>query len=355
MLRCYQVAEFGKPLAATDKPLPAPKGREVLVKVEQCGVCHSDIHIWDGYFDLGNGKRIPAANNGSLLPLTLGHEIVGTIAATGPDAHSVRPGQRKLIFPWIGCGVCPPCRDGVEHLCAGAQKAIGIFADGGYASHVLVPDEHYLLDIGDLDPALASTYACSGLTAYSALKKIGRLAEHHGLLIVGAGGVGLNAVAMAKAVTGVAPVVADIDPAKRTAALELGARDTVDPQADGALKALLKSTGGMVAAVDFAGSGASFEFAYGSLRKGGHLVCVGLLGGAATISLGLHVMKGLRISGSYVGSLTELQELLALAQRTTLPALPIATRPLDQATAALAALKAGEVIGRIVLQPSSEE
>lgn len=350
MLRSYQVAEFGKPLTRTDRPLPEPKGREVLVKVEHCGVCHSDIHIWDGYFDLGNGRKAVAANNGALLPLTPGHEIVGTVAAAGPEAQEARPGQRRLVFPWIGCGTCPPCRDGAEHLCAGAQQAIGVFRDGGYATHVLVPDERYLVDYDRLDPVLASTYACSGLTAYSALKKIGRLPDHHALLIVGAGGVGLNGVALAKAVTGQAPIVADLDPAKREAAVRMGAKEAIDPRAEGALKTLLKATGGVMAAVDFAGSGASFEFAYGSLRKSGHLVSVGLLGGVATLSLGIHVMKGLRVSGSYVGSLAELRELLALAQQTSLPALPITTKPLEQATEALAALKAGDVVGRIVLE-----
>jgi alcohol dehydrogenase, propanol-preferring len=351
MLRCYQVAEFGKPLVMTEKPLPQPTGRQVLVKVERCGVCHSDLHIWDGYFDLGGGKRVVAAANGTLLPLTPGHEITGTIVATGPDVSHMKAGQRKLVFPWIGCGTCPPCRDDNEHLCAGAQqKAIGIFTDGGYASHVLVPDEQYLLDIGNLDPALAATYACSGLTAYSALKKIGPLKPDHSLLIVGAGGVGLNAVALAKAMTGVAPIVADLDPAKRKAALQMGAKEAIDPREDGAAKTLFKSTGGVMAAIDFAGAGPSFDFAYGSLRKGGHLVTVGLLGGVATFSIGLHVMKGVRVSGSYVGSLAELRDLLDLAQKTALPALPITAAPLDQATASLEKLKAGAVVGRIVLE-----
>lgn len=350
MLRCYQVAEFGKPLAYAEKPLPEPTGRQVLVRVERCGVCHSDLHIWEGFFDLGNGKRVVAANNGTLLPLTPGHEIVGTVEAVGPEVTGLLTGQRKMVFPWIGCGTCPPCRDGNEHICAGAQKAIGIFSDGGYASHVLVPDANYLLDIGSLDPALAATYACSGLTAYSALKKIGRLSEGHDLLIVGAGGVGLNAVALAKAMTGAAPIVADLDPMKREAALALGAKEVIDPRADGALKTLLKATGGVMASVDFAGATSSFDFAYGALRKGGHMVVVGLLGGTATISIGLHVMKGARISGSYVGSLPELREMLALAQTTALPALPITDAPLDKAYEALEKLKAGDVIGRIVLQ-----
>src|SRR3546814_6385679 len=105
--------------------------REVLVKVERCGVCHSDLHIWEGYFDLGGGKRVVAANNGALLPLTMGHEIVGTVAAIGPEATSAKPGQRRLVFPWIGCGACPPCREGAEHPCAGVQEAVGIFTHGG--------------------------------------------------------------------------------------------------------------------------------------------------------------------------------------------------------------------------------
>ena len=214
---------------------------------------------------------------------------------------------------------------------------------------MLVPDESYLLDFGSLDPALAATYACSGLTAYSALKKIGPLKPEHSLLIVGAGGVGLNAVALARAMTGVAPIVADLDPAKREIALKLGAKEAIDPRADGALKALLKATGGVMGAIDFAGSASSFEFAYGALRKAGHLVTVGLLGGTATLPIGLHVMKGVRVSGSYVGSLIELKELLALAQTAPPPALPITAAPLEQAYGSLLKLKAGEVVGRIVL------
>ncbi len=349
VLRSYRVAEFAKPLVLSEEPLPQPQGGEVLLKMERCGVCHSDLHIWDGYWDLGGGKKIVAANNGALLPLTMGHEIVGTVVAMGPEAKNVEIGQRRLVFPWIGCGVCPVCRDGAEHLCAGKSPAIGIFTHGGYASHVIVPRTDCLLDFGSLPAELASTYACSGLTAYSALKKVGKLHEGQSLLIVGAGGVGLNGIAMAKAVTGVAPIVADIDPVKRDAALKLGAADAIDPRAEGAGKALVKATGGVAAAVDFAGSPQSFEFAYGALRKTGHLVSVGLLGGQVTLSLPLLVMKGVQISGSYVGSLPELRELLSLAQAQHLPALPIETRPLDAVNSALSDLKAGKVVGRIVL------
>src|SRR3990172_4373665 len=175
MLTAYQVAAFGQPLVAVQKPVPAPAGGEVVLAVEACGVCHSDLHIWEGYFDLGNDKKIVAANNGKCLPLTLGHEIVGRVVALGPEARGVAVGDRRLVYPWIGCGACAPCRAGEEHICQGAAPAIGIFVDGGFATHVRVPDARYLMDIHDLPADVACTFACSGLTAFGALKKIGRL------------------------------------------------------------------------------------------------------------------------------------------------------------------------------------
>jgi len=351
MLRAYQIAAFGEPLALVEKPLPQPTGRQVLVKIEACGVCHSDLHIWDGGWDLGGGKKLAAALGGKALPLTPGHEIVGAVAALGSDAGGVRLGDRRLVFPWIGCGQCAPCQAGQEHICQGAAPAIGIFVDGGYATHVMVPDARYLIDIVDLPPASAAILACAGVTAYSALKKIGRLAPTAPLLIVGAGGVGLTAIHLATAVTGVAPIVADIDPAKREAAMAAGAASVVDPAAANAGKALAKETGGMAGAIDFAGAPASFEFAYGSLRKGGHLVVVGLLGGSVNISLPLMIMRAVKVSGSYVGSLEELTELVALVRREAVPPIPVATRPLEEASQSLADLKAGKVVGRLVLVP----
>ena len=349
-LRAYRLAQFGQELVAADLPLPQPTGRQVLLRVEACGVCHSDLHIWDGYWDLGNGRKLPAALGGKILPLTMGHEVVGTVEACGSDAR-LPAGARRLVYPWIGCHACAVCAAGQEHLCQGKSQALGIFVDGGYATHILVPDERYLLGIGDLPPAAAATLACAGLTAYSALKKAGHLAADAPLLIMGAGGVGLTAIALAEAVTGMKPIVAEIDASRRAAALAAGAAQVIDPAEADAGKALLRASGGMAVAIDFVGASASFEFAYASLRKGGHLVLVGLLGGAVSLSLPLHVMRAVSVAGSYVGSLDELRELVELVQRLHPAPLPTTKRPLAEASAALADLKGGRVVGRQILVP----
>jgi len=348
-MRSYQIADYAAPLALAEGAAPTPTGTEVLVRIHACGVCHSDVHLWEGYFDLGGGRRIVSPPPDA-LPLTPGHEIVGEVAAVGPEATGLAPGARRLVFPWIGCGDCPLCRSGDEHLC-NRPRALGVNRDGGYADHVLVPHPRYLLDFDGIDAALAATCACSGLTAYSALKKVGRLADGQSLLIIGAGGVGLAGVRLAKAVTGAAPIVADIDPGRRAAALDAGAADAIDSAEKGAVKALVGRTGGVAAAIDFVGAESSAAFGDRALAKGGKLIVVGLFGGELRLSLPLLPMRAVTVCGSYVGSLAELAELLDLVRETALPPMPLAERPLAEATAALADLRAGRITGRVVLKP----
>ena len=349
----YQVHDFGKPLAQVIRETPVPQGSEVLLKVSSCGVCHSDVHLHDGYFDLGGGKRVDLSR--AILPArTLGHEIAGVVVALGPDvgeAQGLSVGDRRVVFPWIGCGECSLCAAGQEHLC-GAAQAIGVNRDGGFADHVLVPHPRVLLDFAPLAPEHAGTLACSGLTAYSALKKVGMLGALDPLLIIGAGGVGLAGIHLALEVSGVAPIVVELDKSKWDLARAAGAADVIDPSADGALKALLKATGGGVAvAVDFVGAASTFDFGLGALRKGGRLVSVGLFGGATTIMPAMLSLKAISITGSYVGSLQEMQELLTMARAGRLPAIPLTQQPLSQATQALDALREGRVRGRTILIP----
>ena len=264
----------------------------------------------------------------------------------------VKVGDKRVVYPWLGCGKCSTCIAGRQHLCAWPQ-AIGVHRDGGFADHVLVPSADVLLDYGNLPEAQACTYACAGVTAYSALKKAGPLLASDTLLIIGAGGVGLSAIRLAKHLHPDATlVVAEVDPSKWDLAKQAGAADVVDPRADGAVRALVKRTrGGVATAIDFVGAGASFAFGYGALRKGGKLVCVGLMGGATTITPLMVALKAVTVQGSYVGSLDELRELFTLANESPLPALPVTERPLAQVDASLDELRAGRARGRIVLVP----
>jgi alcohol dehydrogenase/propanol-preferring alcohol dehydrogenase len=345
----YQVETFGTPLAQKLREIPQPQGREVVLRIGSCGVCHSDVHLHDGYFDLGGGNKLDMSRTVQ-APRTLGHEIAGTVVAVGPDAQGVAVGDRRVAFPWIGCGTCSLCAQGLEHLCNRPQ-ALGIHRDGGFSTHVVVPDAKYLVDYGTLAEEQACTYACSGLTAYSALKKVGTVSPQDPLLIIGAGGVGLSGIRLARQMFGIAPIVVELDKGKWDIAREAGAGELIDPTAEGALKSLIKSTGGGVAAaVDFVAAAATFNFGYGALRKAGKLVCVGLFGGATPIVPAMVSMKAVSIEGSYVGSLQEMQELMAIARTGVLPDLPLTSQPLATATQALEDLRAGRIRGRTILK-----
>ncbi|MDP1931225.1 MAG: alcohol dehydrogenase [Gammaproteobacteria bacterium] len=341
----YETAAPGAPLVMKESRTPEPQGSEILMKMLACGVCHSDIHLHDGVFNLGNDKHLAVGRPG----LVLGHEIFGEIIAIGPDATNVRVGDRRVVYPWIGCGQCASCRRGEEHLCT-PGRGLGTMVQGGFADHVLVPHSRYLFDKGDVPDALASTYACSGLTAYSALKKLSDRVAGDEVLIIGAGGVGMMAVQIALSM-GIDPLVADIDPLKLAAAKALGVSRVFDSADRNQAKEIKKlSDGGVYAALDFVGAEASTGFGLSCLRKGGRLVIVGLYGGALNIPLPFIPMNARIIQGSYVGSLQEMAELMALVRAGKIAPIRIEERPLAQVTQALADLKAGKIQGRIVLR-----
>jgi D-arabinose 1-dehydrogenase-like Zn-dependent alcohol dehydrogenase len=350
-MRAMQIIEWGKPLESRDLPTPEPAGEQVLVRVESAGVCHSDVHIWDGYFDLGGGNKVTLEQRGVKLPFTMGHEIAGEVVALGPDAKGVEIGKRYAVYPWIGCGACAVCKRGDELLCL-TPRTLGTRTSGGYGSHVVVPHARYLVDYGTVPQGLAATYTCSGITAFSALKKLRDhvdVGDH--FLIIGAGGVGGQAVHIAPAYLGGKMLVADIDGQKRAHAGEIGAVGTVDNSAPDALQQVLQQSGGGVAgAIDFVGSPKTMEFGINALRKGGKLVMVGLYGGAASVSTVLFPFKMMSIEGSYVGTLQDLKELLELGKAGKIAPIPIETRSAERATESLADLKSGgKVRGRVVM------
>jgi D-arabinose 1-dehydrogenase-like Zn-dependent alcohol dehydrogenase len=340
---------YATPLCETVVETPVPRGTEVLVRISRCGVCHSDVHLQDGYFGLGGDKKLDVTALRT-LPFTLGHEIAGTVEQAGPDAQ-VAIGRSFAVFPWIGCGECAACKAEEENLCA-APRHLGIQVDGGFASHVLVPHPRYLIDHGSMSAGLAGAYMCSGITAFSALKRLTERAQRGPILLVGLGGVGMMGLALALAMFPHPPIVADIDARKREAALAAGAAAAYDPADPNARKALLRATGGVAGAVDFVGSDGSLAFAVGAIARGGRVVITGLLGGSFATPIAMFPLRAMSIEGTFTGTLAEAEEMMALARAGKVTPVPIIERPLNAAQASLDDLRNGRgVVGRVVLTP----
>lgn len=347
-MKRQKMVEYGAPLCEVVEPDPTPQGTEVVVRITRCGVCHSDIHIHEGFFDMGGGNRADIRANRK-LPFTLGHEIVGRVVAVGPDAAGVTVGQARVVYPWIGCGTCPTCARGLEHLCP-RNRHLGVNVEGGFGDTVTVPHPRYLLDYAGIDENRAGPLACSGLTAYSALNKIPAAGADDPLLIIGAGGVGLMAIQIAKALYPHAPlIVAEIDPVKAEAAKAAGAAEVIDPRDKESLPRLQKAYGGVHAAFDFVGAETTVQLAARGLRRGGTAIVVGLFGGAFTLPIPLFPWNGIAVVGSYVGSLAELTALLELVRTGKVAPIPVTLRPMAEASDALHDLQAGKVVGRVVL------
>ncbi len=346
----YEVIAWGHALEQRQRPTPLPKGTEVVVRLKYCGVCHSDVHIRDGYFDLGGGKRLAMSARGMEPPVTLGHEPYGTVIAAGPAASDAPVGADRLVFPWIGCGACARCREGLDHYCP-APQMIGIQRPGGYADHLVVPHPRYLLDVSGIDPVWAATLPCSGLSSYSAVMKLTPMPRDEWVAVLGVGGLGLSAIGMLRALGHERILAVDIDAAKLDAASAAGAALTLHGRDPDVGQRLQQWTGGMLyGAVDFVGSSDTAKLALSGLRKGGRLILVGLFGGEIQLSIAGSILRATTVQGSHLGSVDELKAVVALARQGKIKPIPIQTRPLAQVSQTLDELKAGSVVGRVVAQ-----
>jgi D-arabinose 1-dehydrogenase-like Zn-dependent alcohol dehydrogenase len=346
----YDVVEWGKPLQKAERVTPKPRGSEVLLRLKYCGVCHSDVHIRDGYFDLGGGKRLLMSERGIKLPATLGHEPYGTVIAAGPEGGDAPIGEDRLVYPWTGCGSCARCRDGLDNFCM-SPRCVGLQRPGGYADHLVVPHPRYLIDAGGIDPLWAATLSCSGLSAYSAVSKLNPIPPEEWVAVVGAGGLGLSVISMLRAMGHQRIVAVDVDVTKLGVAITAGAVLTVNSREANAAEKIKEITGGTIyGAVDLVGTAETAGLALGTLRKGGRLILVGLYGGEIPLSLVATIQRALTIQGSHLGSVAELQQVVALARQKKIQPIPIQKRPLSQVSHTLDQLKAGEIVGRVVVE-----
>jgi D-arabinose 1-dehydrogenase-like Zn-dependent alcohol dehydrogenase len=319
---------------------PEPGHGEVRIRVGGAGACHSDLHL---LYDF-EGGLLPWGP-----PFTLGHEPFGVVEAFGPAVSRIdknlKKGQKKLVYPWIGCGKCEVCKAGQDNYCVSGSRYLGVNRAGAYSTHVLVPHPRYLIDAAGIDESFAATLACSAITAYSAIAKLPKLGPKDRVAVLGCGGLGLIGIAILRA-QGVKNIVGcDIDDSKLAAAAKAGAKQTVNMRSPEAARTLQ----GIAAAIDFVGSPATATPGIAALRKGGRYVICGLFGGEITHPLPPIAQRAIGIVGSYVGNLQELREVVALARKRKLKPIPVETRPASAANAALEDLKAGRVLGRIVL------
>ncbi|HSD04214.1 MAG TPA: alcohol dehydrogenase [Nitrosopumilaceae archaeon] len=350
-MKAAQIVTPKEPLQLNDLQVPKPKDAEVLVKVKAVGVCHSDLHLWEGGYDAGAGSFLKATDRGVKFPVTPGHEVVGTVTEIGSSVQGTKVGDEVLVYPWIGCGVCPACKVGNENLCD-APRSLGVFQNGGYAEYVLVPSFKYLIKISGIDLEGAASLACSGLTAFTAVKKA-NVGPGEFLVIVGAGGLGLMGIQIAKAITKATILCVDLDDNKLAAAKKMGADHTINSKDPDTAQKIISvcNNKGPECVIDFVNAPPTVKMDLAVLRKRGNLVLVGLFGGSAELVLPTIPLKAITIQGAYTGNYKNLVELVELAKRGVIN--PIVSRrySLDDANTALEELKKGKIIGRAVINP----
>ena len=349
-MKSAQIIEPNKPLEINETELPKPNGTQVIIKVKSTGVCHSDLHLWEGGYDTGDGF-MKVTDRGVKFPVTPGHEVVGNIEDVGDSVEGVNIGDLVLVYPWIGCGECPTCKKGDTNLCE-SPRSLGVFQDGGYAEYVLVPDAKFLAKIDNLDPDAAASLACSGLTAFTAVKKALTNSPEN-ILIVGAGGLGLMGVQIANALTKANIICADLDDEKLESAKKLGATHIINTKESDAVKKIMSicNEKGVDSIIDFVNAPPTVKMDLSLIRKRGNIILVGLFGGSVELSLVSIPLKAITIQGAYTGNYNDMLELIKLAQRGVINPIVSKHYKLDDANTALDDLKNRKIIGRAVINP----
>jgi len=350
-MKSARIHSPNEPLVMYESENPKPEGTEVLLKTKSEGICHSDLHLWEGGYDLGDGQFLKVTDRGVKYPVTPGHEIVGTVQEIGKNVSNVTVGEDVLVFPWMGCGECPACKAKNENLCD-APKSMGLFQNGGYADHVLVPDSKYLAKLDGVDPDAATSLACSGLTAYTAIKKANQNSPEF-IVIVGAGGLGLMGVQIASEITNAKIICIDLDNAKLETAKEMGAHFTINSKDPETVQKILSicNDKGVDSVVDFVNAPTTVKTGLAVLRKRGNLVLVGLFGGSVDLPLVTVPLKSIVIQGAYTGNYDDMVELLSLARKGIINPVISKRYSLDEANDALKDLRARKIIGRAVINP----
>lgn len=329
--------EFKTPLTLESVPRPVPNANDLLIQVEACGVCHSDLHLADG-----DWPQLAAI---AKKPLILGHEIAGRVIEKGAQVSEFQIGDRVGV-PWIHwtCGECEFCREGNENLCV-KQKITGVTVDGGFAEFVKAPASHAVKIPDGLSSVDAAPLFCAGLTVYRALKRC-RISRGQRLAIFGIGGLGHLAVQISKQL-GAEITAIDVSNDKLALAKSVGATNGLNAASTNVIKEL-RSRGGVHVALVTSAAKAAYETAFSCLRPSGTLLVVGLPSENISFPPILLAAGEVRIHATAVGTREELREVLAMADEGKIRC-HVNTRPLASANEVLDLLRYGQVSGRIVL------
>ncbi len=342
-MKAARLHAYGNPLVLEDVPTPEPGVGEVLVRVDGAGFCHSDIHVIDG--DI---RVLPR------MPLTLGHENAGHVAAVGANVRTVREGDKVAVYGGWGCGRCDYCVTGHEQLCQTPEWAGLSMHDGGYAEYLLVPHERYLIRLERLQPREAAPLTDAALTPYRAIRKAAPFLEpDHYALVIGLGGLGQYGVKLLQVLSGCPIIVADVSAPKLKLARQMGAAAAFDSRDAGILDRIKEVTRGrgVSASFDFVGAEPTLALAIAATRSMGKVTQVGLAGGTARLKVLETAPFELTFEATLWGTIKELREVLALAESGTLSPIPLTYHPLETINDVYARVKHGDVEGRAVMTP----
>ncbi|MFE1322373.1 NAD(P)-dependent alcohol dehydrogenase [Kitasatospora phosalacinea] len=327
-------------------PDPEPGPGQVLLKVTAAGVCHSDIAVMSW----------PAEQLPFPLPLTLGHEGVGTVAALGAGVTGLTEGESVAVYgPW-GCGSCAKCAEGKENYClrAGSLGIMppGLGAPGAMAEYMLVDDPRHLVPLGDLDPVRTVPLTDAGLTPYHAIKRsLPKLVPGSTAVVIGTGGLGHVAIQLLRAMTAARVVALDVTEEKLALARAVGAHEAVlsDGAAAGKVRELTAGLGAQ-AVFDFVGAPPTTALAGQLAAVEGDVTIVGIGGGTLAVGFGALPYE-VSVTSPYWGSRSELVEVLDLARAGAVD-VHVETYGIDEAPLAYERLHAGKVNGRAVILPN---
>ncbi|MFJ8137537.1 NAD(P)-dependent alcohol dehydrogenase [Streptomyces sp. NPDC096013] len=345
-MKALQYRTIGAAPEVVTVPDPEPGPGQILLKVTAAGVCHSDIAVMSW----------PAEGFPYDLPLTLGHEGVGTVTALGAGVTGVREGDSVAVYgPW-GCGTCVKCAEGKENYCLRAAELgihpPGLGAPGAMAEYLLVDDPRHLVPLDGLDPVAAVPLTDAGLTPYHAIKRaLPKLVPGSTAVVIGTGGLGHVAIQLLRALTSARVIALDVSEDKLRLAREVGAHDTVVSDAHAA-QAVRDLTGGIgaEAVFDFVSADPAVRTAGAVAAVEGEVAIVGIGGGSLPVGFG-HLPFEVSVNAPYWGSRGELAEVLALA-RSGAVSVHTETFTLDEAPLAYERLHAGRINGRAVILPN---